>query len=134
LSADVFARYCRIRGYNTIYISGTDEYGTATEIKALKETLTPRQLCDKYNAIHVDVYNWFECAFDYFGRTSTDQQTEIAQVSASRKLTIALQQVTTGHLPAMLQESNRRQTAHQGGRRAAAVLWQVRALPLRSVR
>lgn len=28
LSADVFARYCRLRGYNTLYISGTDEYGT----------------------------------------------------------------------------------------------------------
>lgn len=34
LSADVFARYCRIRGHNTIYICGTDEYGTATETKA----------------------------------------------------------------------------------------------------
>lgn len=33
LSADVFARYCRTRGHNTIYICGTDEYGTATETK-----------------------------------------------------------------------------------------------------
>ena len=34
LSGDVYARYCRLRGYNTIYICGSDEYGTATEIKA----------------------------------------------------------------------------------------------------
>ena len=33
LSADVFARFCRLRGYNTLYICGTDEYGTATETK-----------------------------------------------------------------------------------------------------
>jgi methionyl-tRNA synthetase len=33
LSADVYARYCRSRGYNCIYICGTDEYGTATETK-----------------------------------------------------------------------------------------------------
>ena len=33
LSADVYARYCRSRGYNSIYICGTDEYGTATETK-----------------------------------------------------------------------------------------------------
>ena len=26
-------RYCRLRGYNTLYICGTDEYGTATETK-----------------------------------------------------------------------------------------------------
>ena len=33
LSADVYARYCRSRGYNCIYMCGTDEYGTATETK-----------------------------------------------------------------------------------------------------
>ena len=37
LSADVFARFCRSRGYDTLYICGTDEYGTATETKALEE-------------------------------------------------------------------------------------------------
>ncbi len=35
LSADVFARFCRLRGHNTVYICGTDEYGTATEVKAI---------------------------------------------------------------------------------------------------
>lgn len=53
---------------------------SATETKAIAEGLTPRQLCDKYNAIHIDVYKWFDVAFDYFGRTSTDEQTRIAQV------------------------------------------------------
>ena len=33
LSADVFARFCRLKGYNTLYICGTDEYGTQTETK-----------------------------------------------------------------------------------------------------
>lgn len=47
LSADVFARYCRLRGYNAIYICGTDEYGTATETKAMEEKCTPQQICDK---------------------------------------------------------------------------------------
>ena len=52
LSADVFARYSRARGYNTLYVCGTDEYGTATETKALEEGVTPEQLCSKYNALH----------------------------------------------------------------------------------
>ena len=30
LSADVFARFCRSKGYDTMYICGTDAYGTAT--------------------------------------------------------------------------------------------------------
>ncbi|XP_077212936.1 methionine-tRNA ligase, putative / methionyl-tRNA synthetase, putative / MetRS [Tasmannia lanceolata] len=79
LSADVFARYCRLRGYNAIYMCGTDEYGTATETKALEENCSPKQICDKYHAIHKEVYKWFDISFDEFGRTSTPQQTEICQ-------------------------------------------------------
>ncbi|KAG9443219.1 hypothetical protein H6P81_019073 [Aristolochia fimbriata] len=79
LSADVFARYCRNRGYNAIYICGTDEYGTATETKAMEEKSTPKQICDKYHAIHKEVYEWFGISFDEFGRTSSPQQTVVCQ-------------------------------------------------------
>ncbi|KAM1270402.1 hypothetical protein ACFX13_032312 [Malus domestica] len=79
LSADVYARYCRLRGYNTLYICGTDEYGTATETKALEEKCSPQEICDKYHAIHRDVYEWFNISFDKFGRTSSPEQTEVCQ-------------------------------------------------------
>ncbi len=79
LSADVFARYCRLAGYQTLYICGTDEYGTATETKALEEGITPRELCDRYHAIHRDIYSWFNISFDTFGRTSVPVHTEITQ-------------------------------------------------------
>jgi len=79
LSADVFARYCRLAGYETLYICGTDEYGTATETKALEEGISPRELCDRYHAIHRDIYAWFNISFDRFGRTSVPVHTEITQ-------------------------------------------------------
>jgi len=79
LSADVFARYCRSRGYETLYVCGTDEYGTATETRALEEGISPRQLCDRYYALHAEIYSWFNIAFDKFGRTSTAKHTEITQ-------------------------------------------------------
>ena len=79
LSADVFARFCRLMGYETLYICGTDEYGTASETKALQEGMSPRELCDKYHEIHKAIYKWFNISFDYFGRTSTAKQTEIVQ-------------------------------------------------------
>ncbi|EDV21001.1 uncharacterized protein TRIADDRAFT_31114, partial [Trichoplax adhaerens] len=79
LSADAFARYCRARNYNILYICGTDEYGTATETKAVEEGVTPQQICDKYHALHAEVYKWFDISFDHFGRTTTKEQTEIAQ-------------------------------------------------------
>uniref|UniRef100_K7G4T8 methionine--tRNA ligase n=1 Tax=Pelodiscus sinensis TaxID=13735 RepID=K7G4T8_PELSI len=69
------ARYCRLRNWNTLYVCGTDEYGTATETKALEEGLTPQQICDKYNTVHTQIYRWFDISFDYFGRTTTAHQT-----------------------------------------------------------
>ena len=79
LSADVFARFCRQYGYETLYVCGTDEYGTATETKALQEGVSPRELCDHYHRIHTEIYEWFQIEFDEWGRTSTPQQTEIVQ-------------------------------------------------------
>ncbi|KAG7008421.1 methionine--tRNA ligase, cytoplasmic [Physcia stellaris] len=79
LSADVFSRFCRGRGINTLYVCGTDEYGTTSETRALLEKCTPQQLCDKYHVIHAAVYDWFNIDFDIFGRTPTKLQTEITQ-------------------------------------------------------
>ena len=79
LSGDVFARYCRSKGYDTLYICGTDEYGTATETKALEEKTDPRSLCDHYYKEHTNIYKWFNINFDKFGRTSNQQCTEITQ-------------------------------------------------------
>ena len=79
LSADVFARFSRSRGYDTLYVCGTDEYGTATEITALKEGTTPKAVCDKYYRIHADVYRWFGISFDIFGRTTNDKHVGITQ-------------------------------------------------------
>ena len=79
LSGDVFARFCRSRGYDTLYICGVDEYGTATETKALEENKTPRELCDFYYGEHKKIYDWFHINFDKFGRTSNEECTEITQ-------------------------------------------------------
>ena len=79
LSADVFARFCRSRGYETLYVCGTDEYGTATETRAREEGITPEELCTRYFKIHDEIYRWFNIAFDRFGRTSTPEHTEITQ-------------------------------------------------------
>lgn len=75
----LYVRYCRIKGFNTLFLCGTDEYGTTTETKALEEKLTCAEICAKYYKKHKEVYDWFNIEFDYFGRTSTAKQTEISQ-------------------------------------------------------
>ncbi|KAI1125938.1 tRNA synthetases class I (M)-domain-containing protein [Nemania abortiva] len=79
LSADCFARFCRARGLKTLYVCGSDEYGTATETKALEEKTTPYELCSKYHEIHKRIYSDFSISFDIYGRTSTEQHTAIVQ-------------------------------------------------------
>lgn len=76
MDAFLYFRYCRLRGYNTFYVCGTDEYGTATETKAIELGMTPKEICDKFNKLHTEIYEWFNISFDYFGRTTTPQQTE----------------------------------------------------------
>lgn len=109
MSADVFARYNRTMNRRTLYICGTDEYGTTTENRALKDGLSPRArelpasrvlilrqsrrhasrqasdndcvgtVCDKFHKVHKESYDWFEIDFDHFGRTSTPEQTACAE-------------------------------------------------------
>jgi methionyl-tRNA synthetase len=81
LSADIYARFQRLyRGSdNVIYICGTDEYGTTTEVKAKKENMKCHEICEKYYDIHKGIYEWFNISFDYFGRTSTETHTELVQ-------------------------------------------------------
>ncbi|AYV78922.1 MAG: methionyl-tRNA synthetase, partial [Edafosvirus sp.] len=79
LSADIFARFCRLKGKKVRYICGVDEYGTATEVKAKEEGLTCEELCNKYIPIHKNVYEWFNISFDDFGRTTTDTHTREVQ-------------------------------------------------------
>lgn len=79
LSADVYSRFSKLRDRPTLFICGTDEYGTATEARARETGQTPKELCDEFHVKHKATYDWFEIGFDYFGRTTTEQQTVIAQ-------------------------------------------------------
>lgn len=79
LPADVYHRFLLSKGEDSIYICGTDEHGTPTEVAAIKEGLTPKQLADKYHKIHKELYEWFGIGFTRFGRTSTKENIETTQ-------------------------------------------------------
>ncbi|EPR79230.1 Methionyl-tRNA synthetase [Spraguea lophii 42_110] len=79
LSSDVFARYCKKKGYNTIHICGTDEYGTAIEVSAMEQKMHPRDLCNRNSKLHKEIYDWFDIKFDEFGRTSCKEHIEMVQ-------------------------------------------------------
>ena len=70
LPADIFARYCRLKGYETLFVGGADENGTPTEVAAIELKVTPRRLTDVFYAVHKNIYDWFEISYDNFSRTS----------------------------------------------------------------
>lgn len=72
LSADVFARYAKVRypDDDIIFVGGVDEYGTATEMKAREAGISCKDLCDKNGLLHKDINEWFMIGFDCYGRTS----------------------------------------------------------------
>ena len=77
LPSDVYARFMRAMGEDVLYICGTDEHGTASEVAALKAGIPIQDYCDDFHQKHADVYKAFGLSFDYFGRTSTEQNKEI---------------------------------------------------------
>ncbi len=79
ISADVYARFLRIKQEDVLSVLGTDEHGTTTESIAISMGMTPKQVVDHFFKIHKEVYEWFNCSFDCFGRTSSKENVEITQ-------------------------------------------------------
>jgi len=50
LSADVRARYYRLKGEDVVLVSGSDEHGTPIEVEALRLGISPKQLTNKNHA------------------------------------------------------------------------------------
>ena len=70
---DVYARFMRMMGNDVLYIVGTDEHGTTSEVGALKEGMDVQSYCDMNHERHYKTYKDFNLSFDYFGRTSSEQ-------------------------------------------------------------
>jgi methionyl-tRNA synthetase len=79
LPADVYARYSRSRGRETLFICATDEHGTPAELAALEEKLPIAEYCAKWWAIQKKLSDGFGLSFDYFGRSSSPQNRELTQ-------------------------------------------------------
>lgn len=79
LPADVYSRYLKMSGNECIFVCGTDEYGTTTEIAALREHTSVKELTDKNYRIANEGYRNMGCHPDIFSRTSTALHTSVVQ-------------------------------------------------------
>ena len=79
LPADIYARYCRLAGRETLYVCGSDEHGVAITIAAEKEGIKPQQLVDRVHAANEAALRGAGIAFDVYGRTTSDIHKETAR-------------------------------------------------------
>ncbi|MEU4085677.1 methionine--tRNA ligase [Streptomyces aureus] len=84
LPADVYSRYLRQRGHDVLYICATDEHGTPAELAAKERGVPVDEFCAQAHDAQKAVYDGFELAFDYFGRSSSPENREITQHFARR--------------------------------------------------
>ncbi|MGW2510846.1 methionine--tRNA ligase [Streptomyces scopuliridis] len=84
LPADVYSRYLRQRGHDVLYICATDEHGTPAELAAKDAGVPVDTFCAEQHDAQKAIYDGFELAFDYFGRSSSAENREITQHFARR--------------------------------------------------
>src|SRR3954469_26066122 len=63
---DVLARYHRLLGAETYFLTGTDEHGTKMAKAAAAENYTPQALADKYSKVFADLWKELEITNDDF--------------------------------------------------------------------
>lgn len=68
--ADIYVRYFRRKGKDIILICGSDEHGVPITLRAKKESLSTKEVIDKYNFIIKESLEKFNISFDHFSRTS----------------------------------------------------------------
>jgi methionyl-tRNA synthetase len=77
--SDVFSRYQRMAGNDVLMVSGSDEHGTAIQVQADKEGLTPQQTADKYHRVIATDLQGLGLTYDLYTRTTTKNHERVTQ-------------------------------------------------------
>jgi methionyl-tRNA synthetase len=79
LPADVYARFQRARGHETLYICATDEHGTPAELAAAEAGQDVFTYCEEQHRLQHDIGRAFGLSWDWFGRSSSPQNRALTQ-------------------------------------------------------
>ncbi|MDH5746877.1 MAG: methionine--tRNA ligase [Candidatus Bathyarchaeota archaeon] len=71
LSADVAARYYRMKGEEVVMVSGSDEHGTPIEVEAVKQGISPKDLSDRNHKLVSSLLEKWGISFNNYTRTES---------------------------------------------------------------
>ncbi|MCR4621930.1 MAG: methionine--tRNA ligase [Clostridiales bacterium] len=79
VAADTMTRYKKLRGYETYFLTGTDEHGQKIERKAAEKGVTPQQYVDKIVAETKELWKLMDIEYDDFIRTTDERHIKAVQ-------------------------------------------------------
>ena len=79
VACDAMARYKRARGFDVMFLTGTDEHGQKIEDKAKAAGLTPKEYTDKVVAEFKKLWSYINISYDRFVRTTDDYHIKTVQ-------------------------------------------------------
>ncbi len=79
LPADIFARYSRMRGYDTLFVSGSDMHGTPITVTADREGLTPEEVANRNHASIQRSIELLDSSYDIYTSTHTENHFKVVQ-------------------------------------------------------
>jgi len=79
VACDAMARYKRLRGYDVMYLTGTDEHGQKIERKALEKGLSPQAYVDEIVAGIKELWKLMDISYDDYIRTTDERHKTIVQ-------------------------------------------------------
>ena len=79
VAADAIARYKRMRGFDVMFLTGTDEHGLKIEQKAKECNQTPKEYVDKIVAGFKDLWKLLNISNDKFIRTTDEYHKKSVQ-------------------------------------------------------
>ncbi len=77
--ADTLARYHRLIGDETLFLTGTDEHGVNIMRTAEKLGKHPKEFCDEVSAIFKKVFDTYNISYDRFIRTTDEDHEKVVQ-------------------------------------------------------
>src|SRR3990172_1099617 len=80
IAADCIARYKRLKGYDVLFLTGTDEYGQKVEKSALSIALKPAELADQMVVRYKQLWEKLNISNTDFIRTTEDRHKKTVQL------------------------------------------------------
>jgi len=71
LSADVVARYHRLKGDEVLFVSGSDVHGTPVEVEAVRQGVSPKELTERNHKTVVSLFDRWAISFDNYTTTES---------------------------------------------------------------